>query len=531
MKAILAGSPRDALLATPMRAHLEVPIRPVDQIQPFVEMMPVRGKFGFVVDAEGNRERPSRSGPRSCADIVAADDPSPVPISFDSAAIYDGDQARFKVVALRNTDKVLDVTAGVTVHASDVLAGSVPWEANADVAFAKFPIGAVTGFVDENMMDGDLNGTIAVRDLHKAGALDVNLDLANVSINGTRFGDTTTKVTARDGTLTADASVKQLDGSADVHATGGLVWGDAVAPSLDDKKPIDVSLLAKNFRVGMFAPFVRSVLSELDGRLNANTKIHVLPGMKDGTMDGAVVLDKGLFESPDVGEEFHNLRARVYMKPWGVWNVAEISADGTTGHFTANAVAKVKGLAFRSGEAHLRIAEKDKLPLTAQGIELGTVWGQIDTKAAVVGDGKTINVDVNVPKLHVALPDSLGHGVQSTDQDPSIKVGSIQKDGVVAILPVDGSLPSETSGAEEGLSRAGHEAPRRYSSGARSRDPARHHAPRLRHTRPHDRRRRRDEDLWRNRNPARIHRAPGEALPDREGDGELHGPSGPTIRS
>jgi translocation and assembly module TamB len=119
----------------------------------------------------------------------------------------------------------------------------------------------------------------------------------------------------------------------------------------------------------------------------------------------------------------------------------EISASGTSGRFTANAVASVNGLHFRSGEAHLRIAEKDKLPLTAQGIELGTVWGQVDTKAALAGDGKAVNIDVNVPRLHVALPDSLGHGVQSTDPDRSIKVGTIQKDGIVAILPVDGASP------------------------------------------------------------------------------------------
>ena len=101
--------------------------------------------------------------------------------------------------------------------------------------------------------------------------------------------------------LTAETRVAQPDGFADVRVTGGMTWGDAVAPSLDEKKPIRVALKAKDFRLAMIAPFVRSAVSELDGRLNADTTLDVKPGMKDGTMDGAIVLDKGLFETPAIG--------------------------------------------------------------------------------------------------------------------------------------------------------------------------------------------------------------------------------------
>ena len=299
----------------------------------------------------------------------------------------------------------------------------------------------MTGFFDENSLDGNLDGKVVLRDLHKAGHLDADLDLSSIDINGTKFGDTKARVRLEDGSLVADAKMAQKDGYADVHLTGAMGWGTDVAPRVDPTKPIDVALRAKSFRLAMFAPFVRSAVSELDGRLDADAKLHVEPGMNGGTMDGAIVLDRGLFETPAVGGEFHNLRARIFMKPWGVWNVAEVSADGTSGHFTASAVAHVNGLSFRSGEAHLKIAEKNKLPLTMQGMDLGTVWGQLDAKGAASPDGKKIDVDVNVPNLHVTLPQSIAHGVQSTTPDPTIKVGFIEPGGVVAILPVDGSLP------------------------------------------------------------------------------------------
>jgi translocation and assembly module TamB len=101
----------------------------------------------------------------------------------------------------------------------------------------------------------------------------------------------------------------------------------------------------------------------------------------------------------------------------------------------------VNGLSFKSAEVHLKIAEKDKLPIALQGMALGTVWGHIDATGVVGEDGKKIDVDVKVPELHVALPQSIAHGVQSTDPDPTVKVGTVGPDGVVQILPVDGALP------------------------------------------------------------------------------------------
>jgi translocation and assembly module TamB len=436
-----AGDLRAALLVTPVRAHIDVPVRSIGAVPALSSMVPARGELGITADVEGTAREPHLQALLHARNIVDENDPTPVPLSFDTAAFYDGAVLRARFVARQKETQVMDLVADVAVPVNDVLAGALSWEASADARFTKFPVGAVTGFFDENAIDGDMNGSITLRDLHKSGQLDVDLDLANITINGAKFGDTKASAKLRDGSLAAEARLQQMGGFAAVQLKSGLGWGGAVSPTLDTKMPMDVALQAKNFRLGMLAPFLRSVASELDGRLNADTKLHVLPGMKDGTMDGAILVDRGLFETPALGEELHNLRARIFMKPWGVWNVAEVSADGTSGHFTANAVAHVNGFALKSGDAHLKIAEKDKLPLATQGMPLGTVWGQIDAKGNVGADGKTIDVDVSVPSLHIALPQSIAHGVQSTTPDDTIKVGSVQPGGVVAILPVDGSLP------------------------------------------------------------------------------------------
>ena len=128
----------------------------------------------------------------------------------------------------------------------------------------------MTGFFEENSIDGNLDGTIALRDLHKAADLAAKLDLSQLAINGAKFGETKASVAVRNGTLQAETTVVQPDGTADVRVTGGMAWGDAVAPRVDAAKPIKLALKAKNFRLAMFAPFVRKAVSELDGRLNAD---------------------------------------------------------------------------------------------------------------------------------------------------------------------------------------------------------------------------------------------------------------------
>jgi translocation and assembly module TamB len=220
-----------------------------------------------------------------------------------------------------------------------------------------------------------------------------------------------------------------------------MKWGAEVAPSPDESKPVEVKLVAKNFRAIAIAPFVQGAFDEIDGVVNANAALHVKPGFKDGTMEGAIVVDKGVFETPAVGEEFHDLRARISMKPWGVWNVEELSARGTSGRFTATAQAHVNGFHVQSAEAHLKIARKDKLPLSMQGTALGTAWGQIDAKGAMSPDGKTLDIDVSVPSFHVDLEDATGHAVQSTDPDTTVMVGVLDKHGKMERLAFDGTKP------------------------------------------------------------------------------------------
>ena len=158
MSAILRGDFHDALLATPMRAHIEVPLRSVHAISPLLGALPVRGDLGLYVRRRREREGAPSSGshPRAQRDGRAG-------LDARAHLVRHGGHLRRraaarKVVAFRKADQLLDLNADLALRASDLIAGTAAGEANADASLTKFPIGAVSGFFDDDTIDGDLSG-------------------------------------------------------------------------------------------------------------------------------------------------------------------------------------------------------------------------------------------------------------------------------------------------------------------------------------------------------------------------------------
>jgi translocation and assembly module TamB len=429
----------ELLAATPIKARVNVPMRAMNEFPASLGKSPVIGKVGLTLDATGTMRAPRVLLNVRGDDLRDINKRRPVPVSVAAALSYDGEDARLQLIATRPEGKVLDGTGDVRVKVTDVLDHKgndpLPWEASAAVRFAKFPVEAFADLAKQNV-SGDLSGSVEVKDLHRAASLDASFDVTKLRVNGARFPHATAALSMKDGALKASARVEQKDGFADVRATTSFDWGEDVTPQVDVTKPVDVAIKAQNFRLAAVAPLLESVFSELDGRMNADAKLHADPGGKTGKMEGAIVLDKVIFESPALGEEFHNVHARLIMNPWGTWRFDQISAEGLTGKMTAEGTAQVNGLTFKQAQASIRIAQNDKIPISLQGVSMGTAWGAIDTKVVVAEDGKSMGMDVDIPSLHIDLPQSVGHSVQPLDADPNIKLGVHEPDGRLAVLPI-----------------------------------------------------------------------------------------------
>jgi translocation and assembly module TamB len=440
--AAIRARPGDAaalLKATPVKARIAVPERSLADLPAMVGKLPVTGRAALEIDATGTMRAPRVTFHARTVNIRDANKKNAIPVSADTELTYDGETARLQLVATRPEGKVIEADSALKVRITDVLDHKgndpLPWEASAAVRFSKFPLEAVTTYAQQDIQ-GDLSGKIELKDLHRAAGLEANLDFNDLTINEAKFKHANAAVTMRDGTIDGGVRVEQTDGFVDVRAKTAMSWGEDIAPQLDETKPIDVTIKAKAFRLAAVQPFVRDTFSILDGRLEADAKLHVQPGGKQGQMEGAIVLHDGRFEMPTIGEEFHNVHARVIMRPWGTLRFDQIQAEGLTGRMRAEGVAQLEGLTFKQAQGSITIAQNEAVPLSLEGVSLGEAWGNIDATARMDEQAKRMTIDVRIPRLHVKLPQSSNATVQPLDPEPTIKVGMREKDGDLALLPL-----------------------------------------------------------------------------------------------
>ena len=434
---------------TPIEARILVPLRSIDALPPALGQLPLRGEVELDAEIKGTTRAPKLTLTAKGTNLRSRTASACVPVLAVEARVgFEGDKADVRVVATSvDRREVLAADAGVKVNLPQVLASTaqLAWEASANVALTRFPLDTASAFL-EQPIGGEVSGTIAVKDLHRAASLDAVLDLHKLSLDRALFPSGKVTVAMKDGALVASARLDQVDGYAEVGAKGAMKWGAEIAPALDLAQPVDVAIGAKNFRANAAMPFVQGTITELDGRIDADAKLHVQPGGKEGTMSGALTIREGVFEMPQIGERFHNLQGRVVMKPWGTIRLEDFSAEGTTGKVTASAEAVVSGFALQNANVKVNIAKSEALPLVFDGLSIGKASGTITAKAQMAKDGKRLDVNVAIPSFHLELPQSTGHSVQPLEPEKTIRVGMPTKQAFVT-LPLD--KPEEPRAASD----------------------------------------------------------------------------------
>jgi translocation and assembly module TamB len=409
----------------PLGAKIVIPRRSLDTLPAALGKLPVKGDVELVAAVEGTARAPKVTLTAKGTNLVPRGAAACArPIDVEASVKYDGRAADVRLAAARDGHEVMHTDASVKVNAADALAGgALAWEASGNVAFTSFPLDVAGEFL-EQPISGNLNGKVALANLHRAANLEADLDLGGLALEHTTFPSGKVQVTIKDGKISATARLEQADGHLETKATAAMAWGADVAPKLDLAKAVDVAIEAKNFRADAAMPFVRSVFAELDGRIDTNAKLHIEPGGKDGHMDGDVAIRDGSFEVPQVGERFHALQGKVIMKPWGTLRFEDFSAEGPTGKLTAKGDAVIKALALQSANAEIRIADGQSIPITLEGVPMGRAYGTVTTSAKMAADGKRLTVDVDIPMLHVDLPQSTGNSVQPLEPDKTVRIGT-----------------------------------------------------------------------------------------------------------
>ncbi|APR81349.1 Hypothetical protein A7982_06696 [Minicystis rosea] len=430
-----ARLPISALLRSPSRLHsllgeapiearIDVPRRSLDRLPPALGQIPLHGDVELAAVLRGTARDPRLIvNAWGTSLFVLGTSRCVRPLDVEASLGYDGRRAEARLTATDGGREVMTADALVHASASQAMkARALAWDASGEIALSRFPLD-LAGALLQRPIAGEVSGKIAVADLHRAARLEADLDLRDLSLDRADIPKGSVRVDMENGSLDAAVRLQQRDGHLAASARGAVSWGKALVPSLDLGKAADLVVEAQNFRADAAMPFIQGIVTELDGRIDTNTKIHIEPGGRNGTMDGAVVLREGVFEVPQIGERFHAARGTVIMRPWGTIRFDDFAAQGPTGAFMASGQAVLRGLALDHAMASIHIPRGESLPIAVEGMSLGRAYGNVVANARMTPDGRRLDVVAVIPVLHVELPRSTGRPVQRLEPDETIHVG------------------------------------------------------------------------------------------------------------
>lgn len=372
----------------------------------------------------------------STSDVAGLGSPWGIPLDLDATATYDGSLATLAAHVKHDGKQIAEAGAGVKLGWADVLAGRAPkptGEIHATITEA--PLGEVPFFSDRDI-GGHLNGKLTLTGFGTRPELAVDLDVPDLRFGQDLFFDRCAlhvgvprpaEHKPGDGHSTATASlelVAQDGGKLDAGLISDVIWQGGLVPVPEEKGPerFSADLKAERFRIAALGPFMAGIMSRIDGHLDGKASVG---WTREDKRDGGKIsvemkLSEGIFNLPQLGQEFHGAELSIKSGPGGKISFDGLRADGTRGRITGSGHARFAGLRFEHADATLSIAGGQEIPITLQGVPLGDAHGRI-TLAADKTD-RALEIKVGVPELHFNLPGDPGRGVQGLEDNPAITV-------------------------------------------------------------------------------------------------------------
>ncbi|HEY3234406.1 MAG TPA: translocation/assembly module TamB domain-containing protein, partial [Polyangiaceae bacterium] len=304
-----------------------------------------------------------------------------------------------------------------------------PIEGDATLRLDRFPLEAIPP-LRLREVSGTASGWLTLRNYGRDAAVESVLDLRRVRAGEAELKSLTASVSARGDAVQAALKVQDNAGFADARVRAKLAWEDRLLPEIT--VPVEAKLDARRLRIAPLLPFVRQSVSELDGRIDANLTGHL--GSGPPQLSGIAELQQGVIRVPAIGQRFHDITARLALSR-GEARLEKLSARADSGKLTGAAHARLDGLTIRSADARIDVSKREKIPVTVEGAAVGDAWGKVSASMDS-SDRRALKVKVDVPELHVELPETEGHRVEDLKPAQHVHVGVYRSNGGFVTLPL-----------------------------------------------------------------------------------------------
>ncbi|HEY5958646.1 MAG TPA: translocation/assembly module TamB domain-containing protein, partial [Polyangiaceae bacterium] len=428
----------------PMHVALSVPERVLQKLPSFIRPPAMRGVISASIEAEGTPRHPKVRGQVVLKRLQSREGKYSVDAQIDAKYATHGGQINGHARSTRGGTATLATDWNGDfigrIRQTDP-AESVPFDLRSQVVLNQFPLAIIPALSDREIR-GPLSGSIELNGLGKDANLRAKIDGSGVTVNRVRLPHLALSLSADDRELHASVATGEGVGSLRADVRAASRWGKRWIPELTSDASL--RLLARQFQLSVLAPFVARYLSTIEGLLDADFSGTLTPGAP--RIAGHAELNDGVVQVPQVGQRFSDVKARIVTQNNEI-RLESMEARGISGRVTVDGSALLDGASLRSANARVDIREKEKLPVTLEGVMMGDAWGHAELSYKQDGDKAEIRVDV--PRFRLKMPDAAQNSVQELEPADDVRIGAHRADGTFVLMPTQ---PLRKTGPDEAKS-------------------------------------------------------------------------------
>lgn len=302
---------------------------------------------------------------------------------------------------------------------------------NANASLEGFPLEAVP-WLGGAELTGTASGKLAVTQSEDVPLIAANLDLRRVRVQNVDVGRGKLEVRSSERSIGATLRLAHEGGQLQATALAALDTGHSV-PQLDPEEPIRARVTAERVNAVVLAPFLRSVLTELSGRIDGDLNASLTPtGATDGsrpdyagTIDGRLSLRDGTLQLASLGLRLNEVQ--LVARAEGTGGTTRVTFD----ELRARAGTRRERVSVRDGRMWLEglrmngaegTVDATELPLLLEGVSQATATTRQGIAFRVNRTPEQMEATFQVPYLSVVLPQSSARNIISLEENRSIEL-------------------------------------------------------------------------------------------------------------
>ena len=328
----------------------------------------------------------------------------------EARACQGGRVAQFSAGGRAEWDKLIDPS----------LSADPAWTGTAGLSLEGLPLDIVPALA-ESGFSGRVLGVVMFDRRDALPQVRSQLEVRDAMLARTRLGTALVQAHTDGRALSAALQLNQPDaGPASGSQIGGKLsaelltavnW-EGVVPNIDDTRPASATLKATNLDAVVLTPFVRDVLSEIGGKLDADLKLSLTPNLEakaeqhwTGNVTGTLGMRDGSLQLSQLGLRMRNVQISAQAEAQQGLTLLKVSslrgaAEGNKTNVGASGNLWFSDLRVVKGNARVNVVD---VPFLVEGVPLATL------------DGTEIDIDLQrrpgemfvgltIPKLEAKLP-------------------------------------------------------------------------------------------------------------------------------